>query len=278
MATATDQNVKADADAQKAYEKAAAEVKAVAVPKPAEKVIDEEPKGAVTKVTAETPAAKNAPVKKPAAKQAAPKKAPVKTAKTAKKKTPAKRRKPATSKLAVATANITKKSTKKDTKTMANTKNTAAKKADAKKIETVAADLTSSVKEAAQDAQARLKSVYATGSEVASEAVEFTKGNVEAVVESGKILAAGVQDMGRDAVENSKTAVETVTADAKAFAAVRSPTDLFKLQGEIARRNFDTMVSMSSKNTEKMVKLANDSFAPISNRISVAAEKVSKAA
>ena len=275
MATATDQNVKADADAQKAYEKAAAEVKAVAVPKPAEKVIDEEPKGAVTKVTAETPVAKNAPVKKPAAKQAAPKKA---AAKTAKKKTPAKRRKPATSKLAVATANITKKSTKKDTKTMANTKNTAAKKADAKKIETVAADLTSSVKEAAQDAQARLKSIYATGSEVASEAVEFTKGNVEAVVESGKILAAGVQDMGRDAVENSKTAVETVTADAKAFAAVRSPTDLFKLQGEIARRNFDTMVSMSSKNTEKMVKLANDSFAPISNRISVAAEKVSKAA
>jgi len=275
MATATDQNVKADADAQKAYEKAAAEVKAVAVPKPAEKVIDEEPKGAVKNVTAETPVEKNAPVKKPAAKQAAPKKA---AAKTAKKKTPAKRRKPATSKLAVATANITKKSTKKDTKTMANTKNTAAKKADAKKIETVAADLTSSVKEAAQDAQARLKSVYATGSEVASEAVEFTKGNVEAVVESGKILAAGVQDMGRDAVENSKTAVETVTADAKAFAAVRSPTDLFKLQGEIARRNFDTMVSMSSKNTEKMVKLANDSFAPISNRISVAAEKVSKAA
>lgn len=275
MATATDQNVKADADAQKAYEKAAAEVKAVAVPKPAEKVIDEEPKGAVKNVTAEAPVAKNAPVKKPAAKQAAPKKA---AAKTAKKKTPAKRRKPATSKLAVATANITKKSTKKDTKTMANTKNTAAKKADAKKIETVAADLTSSVKEAAQDAQARLKSVYATGSEVASEAVEFTKGNVEAVVESGKILAAGVQDMGRDAVENSKTAVETVTADAKAFAAVRSPTDLFKLQGEIARRNFDTMVSMSSKNTEKMVKLANDSFAPISNRISVAAEKVSKAA
>ncbi|MEP2235765.1 MAG: phasin family protein [Alteripontixanthobacter sp.] len=275
MATATDQNVKADADAQKAYEKAAAEVKAVAVPKPAEKVIDEEPKGAVKNVTAETPAAKNAPVKKPAAKQAAPKKA---AAKTSKKKTPAKRRKPATSKLAVATANITKKSTKKDTKTMANTKNTAAKKADAKKIETVAADLTSSVKEAAQDAQARLKSVYATGSEVASEAVEFTKGNVEAFVESGKILAAGVQDMGRDAVENSKTVVETVTADAKAFAAVRSPTDLFKLQGEIARRNFDTMVSMSSKNTEKMVKLANDSFAPISNRISVAAEKVSKAA
>ncbi len=274
MATATDQNVKADADAEKAYEKAAAEVKAVAVPKPAEKVIDEEPKVAVKNVTAETPVAKNAPVKKPAAKQAAPKKA----AKTAKKKTPAKRRKPATSKLAVATANITKKSTKKDTNTMANTKNTAAKKADAKKIETVAADLTSSVKEAAQDAQARLKSVYATGSEVASEAVEFTKGNVEAVVESGKILAAGVQDMGRDAVENSKTAVETVTADAKAFAAVRSPTDLFKLQGEIARRNFDTMVSMSSKNTEKMVKLANDSFAPISNRISVAAEKVSKAA
>lgn len=284
MADHADTESKADQNAQKAYETAAAVEKAVAVPEPADPVLEvtgNEP------VTAK-PAAEKAPAEKPTIKKTPPKKAAIK--KPAKKTTT--KRKPATSKLAVATSNLTKQNSKKET--IMATKNTAAQKtyaknADAKKLETVAADLTKTVKESAanaqnrakdvaSDAQARLKSAYGTTSEVASEVTKFSKGNVEAIVESGKILAAGVQDMGREAVADSKTAVEAMTADAKAFAAVRSPTDLFKLQGEIARRNFDTMVSTASANTEKMVKLANESFAPISNRFSVAAEKISKAA
>ena len=51
-----------------------------------------------------------------------------------------------------------------------------------------------------------------------------------------------------------------------------------QLQGELARRNFDAMVSYGSKRTEAWVKLYNEAFAPISNRVSVAVEKVSKAA
>jgi len=47
---------------------------------------------------------------------------------------------------------------------------------------------------------------------------------------------------------------------------------------EDLRRNFDALVSFGSKRTEAWVKLTNDAFAPISNRVSVAAEKISKAA
>ena len=285
MATNTDikADTKANQDAQKAYEAAAAEVKAVAVPKPVAPVADETAKPAAI---AEKVAVKKAPAKQAAPKKAAPKKvaakkvAPKKAAKKITKPRKLATSKPAATKIAVATAKLTKKNAKKE-KIMtkkATTKRTAAKKVETGKIETVAANVTSSVKEAAGEAQARLKSAYATSSEMASDVTEFTKGNVEAVVESGKIFAAGLQDMGREAVAGAKAAAETATADAKAFAALRSPTDLFKLQGEIARRNFDTMVSVNSKNTEKMVKLANDSFAPISGRISMAAEKVSKAA
>ena len=79
-------------------------------------------------------------------------------------------------------------------------------------------------------------------------------------------------------VETGKAVIEVVTADAKKVAAIKSPTELFELQGEIARRNFDAAVSFGSKRTEAIVKLYNDAFAPISNRVSVAAEKVSKAA
>jgi hypothetical protein len=38
------------------------------------------------------------------------------------------------------------------------------------------------------------------------------------------------------------------------------------------------MVSFGSKRTEAWVKLYNEAFAPISNRVSVAVEKVKKAA
>ena len=130
----------------------------------------------------------------------------------------------------------------------------------------------------AADMQTRAKAAYEKGTEMTKDAVEFQKGNIEALVESGKILAAGMQDMGRTYMDEAKSAAETVQGDVKKFAAIKSPTELFQLQGEIARRNFDAMVSTTSKNTEAMLKLANEAFAPVSNRMSLAVDKVSKAA
>ena len=111
-----------------------------------------------------------------------------------------------------------------------------------------------------------------------ADAGEFTKGNVEALVESGKVLAAGLQDLGKVYVEDAKTGFETMTADVKELAAVKSPADFFKLQGEILRRNFDAAMATGSKRSEALVKLANDAFAPVQSRVSVAIEKVKQAA
>ncbi|MEO1731003.1 MAG: phasin family protein [Pseudomonadota bacterium] len=139
-------------------------------------------------------------------------------------------------------------------------------------------DFTAQAKEMAADVQERLKTAYSKTGEFAGEFGEFNKANVEAVVESGKIFAAGAQELVKDNVETGKTVVETVTEDAKKLAGIKSPTELMQLQGELARRNFDAVVSYGSQRTEAWVKLYNDAFAPISNRVSVAAEKISKAA
>jgi len=124
----------------------------------------------------------------------------------------------------------------------------------------------------------KAKAAYEKGSSLAGEVGEFTKGNLEAFVESGKILATGAQEIGRDYVDESKSAFETLTADLKKIAAVKSPTEFFQLQGELTRRNFDSAIAFGSKSSEKFVKLSNEAFAPISNRVSVAVEKISKAA
>ena len=121
-------------------------------------------------------------------------------------------------------------------------------------------DFTKPVTEAIGEIQTKAKAAYEKGTEALTEATEFAKGNVEAIVESGKILAAGVQDLGKSYVEEAKSAYETLTADLKEIAAIKSPTELFQLQGKIMRRNFDALVATSSKNTEAVLKLANDSF------------------
>ncbi|MFU7527570.1 phasin family protein [Qipengyuania sp. ASV99] len=208
-----------------------------------------------TKVAAAKPAAK----KTPAAKKPAAKKAPAIAAKKAAPKAAPKTATPKSSPKTTTGNPVTKL---KDT-IMATAQNT---------------DFTAQAKELAADVQERAKAVYAKAGEFAGEAGEFNKANLDAVVESGKIFFSGAQELVRANVETGKVVVETVTEDVKKVASIKSPTELVQLQGEIARRNFDAIVSYGSQRTEAWVKLYNDAFAPISNRVSVAAEKVSKAA
>lgn len=200
-------------------------------------------------------------------------KVPAKTAPVAKKSAPKAKAKASAAKKPVAAKKAA--SVKKTTKT--TTPKTQAKQAApaAKKDNKTMATKTETTKTTMQD---RVKATYGRATEFAGEIGEFSKGNMEAVVESGKILAGGVQDMAREAVEDTKTVFQTATEDMRLMAAAKSPTEFLKLQGDLMRRNFDAMVQYGSKRTEANIKLANDAFAPISNRMSVAAEKISKAA
>lgn len=249
---------KIDAAAEQAYAEAAA-AKNVSEKAVAKAVVADAPKAkarpAAVKKAVKAPAKKK-PAKKAAAKKAAPKKI------AAKKAAPKKKVKAAAKKVA------------KPTKAIVQAKDTIM--ATAKKAQNT--DFTKTAKEALADAQTRAKTAFAKTGELASEVTEFNKGNVEAVVESGKIFFAGMQDMGREQIAATKSVVETVQGDFKKVAAVKSPTELVQLQGEFARRNFDAAVSFGSKNTEALFKLYNDAFAPLSSRMSVAAEKIRKAA
>ena len=244
---------KAEAAAEKAYAQASTNSAADAAPKAEPKTaapVAAKVAAPVVKAAAQAkPAPKKIAVKKVAAKQAATKSALKQVVKPAAAKVPAK------------VAPLIKL---KDT-IMTKTK-------------TTTEDYSAKIKDVVATAQDRAKAAFEKTSAYASEYGEFTKGNLEAVVESGKILAAGLQDMGKTYVAEGKSAVETVTADVKEIAAIKSPADFFKLQGEIMRRNFDAAVATTSKNSETMVKLMGDAFAPISTSVSLAVEKVKQAA
>jgi phasin family protein len=139
-------------------------------------------------------------------------------------------------------------------------------------------EFTTKIKSAVGEAQVKAKEAFDKGAATFGEYNEFSKGNLEAVVASGKILASGMQSLGTTFVEDSKSALEILTAEVKELASVKSPTDFFKLQAAFLRRNFDTVVATTSKNSEAVLKLASEAAAPISARVNLAVEKVKQTA
>lgn len=263
--------------AEQAPAKPAAEVKPVAA-KPAAAAAAPAP---VAAEVAETPAPKAAQPK-PVAAQPAPAPKPV-VAKPAKRSVS--RRKPAV--VAKAKAPVARKPVKVTAKSSTRPVSALSVTQLKEKIMATKSDFTKtdftqmmskSMTDAVAEMQSKAQAAYDKGTSLVAEMTELAKGHAEAVVESGKILAAGAQDLGKTYADDAKVAYETLTADIKEMAAVKSPTELFQLQGKIMRRNFDAMVAATSKGTEAGMKLANDAFAPISARVNLAVEKLSKAA
>ena len=150
---------------------------------------------------------------------------------------------------------------------------------------TVMTDLMETTKKYAEEAKGRLQSAMTELNEKASagmektskvleEMTEMAKGNVEALVESGKIAAKGMEAMGQDAAEYGRKSFESATATMKSFASVKSPTEFFQLQSELLSSTFDSFAKESAKSSEAMLKLAGDVVQPISSRISLVTEKV----
>lgn len=267
-----------------AYEQAASASTAAA---PAPKAA---PKAAAAPAAPKTEApapAKAEPVKAPV--EAAAKKAPAAATKTVAKPAPVK----AAAKPAKTPAKPAPKAVKPKTKTTAKKTATpkvaAAKKPAAPRKETIVTKTAEEAKKAGEtimnrvqdmmgDLNERAKTAFEKGRELAADANEFNKANLEAIVESGKIAAKGVQDLGAVYAEDTRKNFEEATATMKQFASVKSPTEFFQLQTETARKSFDAMVAQTSKHSEAMIKLVGEVAQPISNRVSVAMERVKTAA
>ncbi len=142
---------------------------------------------------------------------------------------------------------------------------------------------------AAQDTSAKAQAMFSDMTErskgaveksqkLFADATEFGKGNVEALVESSKIAARGIESMSHEAVAYAKSSFEQASEAMKTLSSVKSPSEFMKLQADYARSAFDAMMAQTSKSTEASLKLAGEVAQPISNRIAVAADKIKVAA
>lgn len=140
-----------------------------------------------------------------------------------------------------------------------------------------ASEATAKATDAFNDMNARAKSAMEKGSKALEDAVEFSKGNMEAMVASARVAAKGAQDIAKYSADYGRKAIEDANATARQFAAVKSPTEFFQLQSDIAKKNLDAVVAEASKFSESYLKLLGDIVQPIQNRYAVAVEKVKTA-
>lgn len=124
------------------------------------------------------------------------------------------------------------------------------------------------------DMRERAKTSLEKGAKFAEEFGDFAKGNVEALMTSGRVAAKGVETMGQEAADYGKKSFESASAAVKGFASAKSPTELFQLQSDYARSAFDAAIAEGSRVTEAWVKLAGEIVQPLSSRLAVAADKV----
>ena len=136
------------------------------------------------------------------------------------------------------------------------------------------ADATARATEMFGDVSARAKTAMEKSSKGVEEMVEFSKGNLEAVVASGRVAAKGMQEIAKYSADYGRKSIEDANATAKKFAAVKSPTEFFALQSEVAKSNLDAFVGEASKFAESYMKLLGEIVQPMQNRYAVAAEKV----
>ena len=128
------------------------------------------------------------------------------------------------------------------------------------------------------DTAGRTEEVAKRSRKAAEQFADMARGNVDAVVEASRIAATGAQSIGQSVIAKSRDNLELAADTVRSMTEVKNPADLLQLQANFWRGSFDRFVEESASLTESMVKLAGESFQPISNRTSANVEKFNEIA
>ena len=143
--------------------------------------------------------------------------------------------------------------------------------------QTVAAlkDSVTEVTQRIETTQASFKEGVQKMIKTTEEFVSFNQGNLEALVKSGQIWFAGVQDLSRQVAATAQASFEQGLANFKAFSAVKSLKEAMELQSSLTRSAIEKTLSESGKLTDASLKLTEQTIAPLAARVSLAVEKFS---
>ncbi len=127
------------------------------------------------------------------------------------------------------------------------------------------------------DTQAKVKEGMEKAMKTAEELMAFSQGNLEAMVKSGQIWAAGVQDIGKQIAANAQASFDETMSAFKALTSAKSLKDALDLQAGLARTTLEKTLAELGKLTDASMKLTEQTLAPLTARVTLAMEKFAKA-
>lgn len=108
------------------------------------------------------------------------------------------------------------------------------------------------------------------------EIATLAKDNVDALVQSGTIVAKGAEEAGKQVAAFGQASVEKNVATGKALFAVKTLNELVELQNAYVKQSMDALLAEGVKLQELSVKIANEALAPINAQVNATVEKLSK--
>jgi phasin family protein len=110
----------------------------------------------------------------------------------------------------------------------------------------------------------------------AEQAAEFGRGNLEAMTKATQTLTTGLQDLGRQYFAMSQAITDHAMESAKALAGVKSLKEAADIQAAFAKASLERTLAETSKLQEAAYRLAEQASAPLTARMTLAAEKFGK--
>ena len=172
---------------------------------------------------------------------------------------------------------MTSMKSKADLETAATVENTAdiANKGIDKPLMAMKEGVERAVK-ALETSEAKIKENMEKATKTGGQMMAFGQGNMEAMVKASQIYVTGVQDISRQFAASNKTSLEEALAFTKSLMGVKSAKEAIDLQTGFTKSSIEKAVSETNKLTDASVKLAEQTIAPITARITLAVETFSK--
>jgi hypothetical protein len=110
----------------------------------------------------------------------------------------------------------------------------------------------------------------------AQEFAEFSRGNAETFAQVAQTWMTGTQDISRQAFAFAQSLTDHALEGARALSGVKSLKEAAEIQTTYARGTLDRVMSETAKLHEASFRLAEQVAAPVTQRVTLAVERVSK--
>lgn len=126
---------------------------------------------------------------------------------------------------------------------------------------------------ASQDAAAKAQTVALKSYE---DVLGSSKETVEAMVQAGTILSQGLQDIGKAVFSLAQESIESSVAASKQMMEAKTLSDVIEMQAALSKQSFDRLMGESTRLSDLTIKLVEDAFGPLTEKVNATVDKLVK--